>query len=680
MRAKILTISIIAVLALTPRTFRIALALLIGGILALTCFLMNSGTPVQASPGIRYVAPGGDCRGATPCYSSVQAAVDAASPGDEIRVAAGTYTGVQNRPALNIPGYFTATQVVAITKPVTIRGGYTTTNWNVSDPVANPTTLDAQGAGRVFCIIGTQVTLEGLRVIGGNSAGLGGDRSWHGELWNVGAGFYILSATVAISNAEIANNTAPTGQSYYEVNFGGGIYARNSQIMLINSRIAGNRGDCTAGVYLRNASGSRILGNVFLNNLAGGGNCYTGGGLSVQDNDILVEKNTFSGNYAYGGGGLGVSGAVIVKDNQIINNRAIYGGGIHLGGGNPVLSGNIIVNNSADQAGGGISMFNCYPPCNPVLVNNVIVNNNTTWSSSWGPGIFIGEDTMTLLHTTIARNTGGDGSGVAVRPFVGASVVTMTNTILVNHSIGISVTAGNTVTVDSILWHNTPITVSQVPGSLVVVQRQYIGDPAFTADGYHISRESAARDRGVDAGVTSDIDGEVRVFGPAPDLGADEWATVTATIEPAAGAVLSATAAGFTTTLQVPAGAVTQSIELRYTARAEAGYAPASAYQFAGQAFDLEAVRGDQPLESFSFERPVTVSVEYQEQARGPVIESTLVLMRWNGSQWEDAACGDYIRNPVANRLEVPLCHLSQFALFGETMRVYLPLVLRNYR
>ena len=118
---------------MNPRTFRIMLALLMGGILALTCFLLNSRIPVEASPGVRYVAPGGDCGGATPCYSSVQAAVDAAAPGDEILVAAGVYTGVQNRPTLNIPDYFTATQVVAITKPVTIRGGYTTTNWNVSD-------------------------------------------------------------------------------------------------------------------------------------------------------------------------------------------------------------------------------------------------------------------------------------------------------------------------------------------------------------------------------------------------------------------------------------------------------------------------------------------------------------------------------------------------------------------
>jgi hypothetical protein len=40
---------------------------------------------------------------------------------------------------------------------------------------------------------------------------------------------------------------------------------------------------------------------------------------------------------------------------------------------------------------------------------------------------------------------------------------------------------------------------------------------------YHIGPGSAAIDAGVDAGVTTDIDGEARPFGAGYDLGADEW-------------------------------------------------------------------------------------------------------------------------------------------------------------
>ena len=70
-------------------------------------------------------------------YSTVQAAVDAATAGDVIKVATGVYTDVSTRQGV--------TQTVYVSKTVTVRGGYTTTNWTVSDPDANPTTLDAQG-------------------------------------------------------------------------------------------------------------------------------------------------------------------------------------------------------------------------------------------------------------------------------------------------------------------------------------------------------------------------------------------------------------------------------------------------------------------------------------------------------------------------------------------------------
>ena len=74
-------------------------------------------------------------------YTTVQAAVDAAIGGDVVKVA-GYCAGVEARDGV--------TQMVYINKSITLRGGYTITNWTVSDPVANPTTLDAQGQGRVI--------------------------------------------------------------------------------------------------------------------------------------------------------------------------------------------------------------------------------------------------------------------------------------------------------------------------------------------------------------------------------------------------------------------------------------------------------------------------------------------------------------------------------------------------
>jgi hypothetical protein len=51
------------------------------------------------------------------------------------------------------------------------------------------------------------------------------------------------------------------------------------------------------------------------------------------------------------------------------------------------------------------------------------------------------------------------------------------------------------------------------------------GDPAFAADSYHVLAGSAAYNRAVDAGVTTDIDGDVRPDSCSPDIGADELIT-----------------------------------------------------------------------------------------------------------------------------------------------------------
>jgi len=141
-------------------------------------------------------------------YTNVQAAVDAASDGDVIKVAAGIYTGVQSRPSPpGYPGSSMIAQVVYVSKTVTIRGGYTTAFTDPPDPEANPTTLDAQAQGRVLYITGDiSPTIENLRITGGDATSLGG----YDALYDGGGGMYVYTATATISNCVIFSNTAHT--------------------------------------------------------------------------------------------------------------------------------------------------------------------------------------------------------------------------------------------------------------------------------------------------------------------------------------------------------------------------------------------------------------------------------------------------------------------------------------
>ena len=59
----------------------------------------------------------------------MQAAVDVAGHGDIIKVAAGTYTDVHVRPRNDITTTGVVTQMVYLTKTVSIEGGYTIDNF-----------------------------------------------------------------------------------------------------------------------------------------------------------------------------------------------------------------------------------------------------------------------------------------------------------------------------------------------------------------------------------------------------------------------------------------------------------------------------------------------------------------------------------------------------------------------
>ena len=398
----------------------------------------NAATPTATT---RYVAPGGNCGGAAPCYASIQAAVDAADPGDKIKVAEGRYTDIHTIPDLNT-ATFTATQIVAITKSMNLYGGYTPANWTTPDPANHPTILDAEGKGRVLCLVGpATVSISGLQITGGDATGLGG--SWRGDV-------------------------------------GGGLYLNNIEGRIDNNRIYSNTAEVGAGLFL-DYSPIALEDNDIYENMASN----VGGGADINHSDATISRNTIHSN---------------------------RGGGFSLGWSDIKMNGNIIRNNLDMWRGGGLHFWDC----DASLVNNVIVSNQAIYD---GGGVFAdASSNLKFWHTTIARNTGG--SGVYVNTWGNfPSAVAMTNTIFFDHDQGIVATALSTATLNSTLWYANSTDWS----GNVIHSNDHNGDPKFVFDGYHLAAGSAAIDKGVDAGISTDIDGNARPHGSGYDIGADEF-------------------------------------------------------------------------------------------------------------------------------------------------------------
>jgi hypothetical protein len=332
--------------------------------------------------------------------------------------------------------------------------------------------------------------------VSGNITGNGGfDPAGPSGNGGAGGGIYNVG-TLTLNNSKVSNNT--TGNAggcifpgcFSSGGDGGGIY--NFGILTLNNSTVS---DNTTGKGIPGSFGHPGSPDGF------GGGIFNLGTLTL--NNSTVSDNTTGNRFPpdpFGSSG-GAGGGIVNARVLILNNS-------------------ILSRNTASGVGGGLALFGL-SGSNVTMVNTVILENR---AGDTGSGIYIRGGQSHLLHTTIAGNSGRDGSGLYVTnqsfnyPY---STVVLTNTILVSQTVGVHATPANTVILDGVLWFGNGTNTGGA--GTIIVTNEHIGNPAFAADGYHLTSASAAIDIGVSTTVATDIDYDPR-FG-MPDLGADELIT-----------------------------------------------------------------------------------------------------------------------------------------------------------
>jgi len=310
-------------------------------------------------------------------YTTIQGAINAASPGDSIVVRQGTY----------------AENIDFLGKNISL----------ASEAGPSLTVIDGDRNGSVVTFasgeLGTCV-LRGFTITNGTGTYT---PAWDGDC---GGGIYCINGSCpTIDGNEIIQNEA-----YH----GGGVFCDDASPDISNNAISGNHAAFTGGgIRCSSNAAPSIAYNMINGNSAGEGNAGSGGGIRCENSCPTITYNDITGNSAViRGAGIfcRANSNALITHNILTGNTTKGGAGISLEGSSPVISGNVFRDNSADYNGGAIT---CREGSSPAITNNLFDRNAA--GSGRGGAIFIRDTSAPVIgNSTFSGNSAGkDGGGIA---------------------------------------------------------------------------------------------------------------------------------------------------------------------------------------------------------------------------------------------------------------------------
>jgi hypothetical protein len=498
---------------------RLILSLACAGFVVAGLFLLLTGAPRITYADVEdvFVTPsgGGDCSQADPC--DLQTGLSMAADGGDVYLAQGTYTGVGRA-------------VVTLTQSVALYGGWdgTTSTPPACDPDRFITAIDGESTRRGVAIEGpVTVTLEGLTIAYGQIL------STTAAPWD-GAGLYAQETDLTLRHMAFYSNVVDVYDVDDSQAYGGGAAVEGGSLLVEASvfrwnSARGKKSSYGGGLSISHGHNVAVTSSQFRDNDAWHASGLYLRGESNERTPFTLSQSGFVDNGRGNSNGAqsgGYAGAIRVgfarahiEDNTFLHSRAANDyGAVYVASSSLSLARNLISGSISGRTS-GLHLHGVSPL---TVTNNIIAGNRSAYSWLDNPAVRVINSNGQFIHNTVAQNESTYGFQVDS----GATVM-LTNTLLVSHTVGISVTEGSVASLEGTLWGNgnwANGTDWGGAGDVFIGTVNVWGDPAFVnPDGgdYHIGPGSAGRDQGVATDVETDIDGELRL--DAPDIGADEF-------------------------------------------------------------------------------------------------------------------------------------------------------------